>query len=91
MNTMNPMTAMEAPGVEKMETLKDIIQEISAINYEMDAQLQMIADALAHAGQRSNNDKNPDDPLTIMDSMRRERDKAQENLKLLVSIREYLW
>lgn len=85
------MNTMETPSLEKPETLKDIIQTISAINNEMGAQLQMIADSLARGRHPSNNDKNPDDPLTLMDSIRRERDKAEENLKLLVIIREYLW
>lgn len=88
---MNTMNAIESPSVEKVETLKDILQEIGAINYEMDLQLQMIADALAHCSHPSNNNNNPDDQLTIMDSLRHERDKAAENLKLLASIKRYLW
>lgn len=81
---------METPSVEKVETLKDIIQNISAINDEMDAQLQMIADALAR-GAHPLNEVQGNEPLSIMDSIRRERDKAEENLKLLISIRERLW
>ena len=85
------MNTMEIPSVEKVETLKDLLENISAINNEMDMQLQMIADALMYGGHLANNDKAPDDPLTIMDGIRHERDKADENLKLLVSIRECLW
>lgn len=88
---MNTMNTMEAPRGEKVETLKDLIQNISAINNEMDAQLQMIADALVNGNRPTNNDKTPNDPLPIMDCIRHERDKAEENLKLLVSIRERLW
>ena len=88
---MNTMNAMEIPSGEKVETLKDIIQNISAINSDMDANLQMIADALVNGSRPTNNDKNPNDPLSIMDCIRHERDKAEENLKLLISIREYLW
>lgn len=85
MNTMEPLS-ME----KKAETLKDIIENISAINNEMDSQLQMVADALARGGHPSN-DKNSEEPLSIIASIRHERDKAEENLKLLISIREYLW
>ena len=88
---MNTMNAMEIPSIEKVETLKDIIQNISAINNEMGSQLHMIADALVYGSHPTNNDKSLDDPLSIMDSIRRERDKAEENLKILASIREYLW
>lgn len=88
---MNTMNAMEVPSGEKVETLKDIIQNISAINNEMGLQLHMIADALVYGSHPTNNDKSLDDPLSIMDSIRRERDKAEENLKILTSIREYLW
>lgn len=84
------MNTMEPPRGEKVETLKGIIENISAINNEMDSQLQMIADALAH-GSHPSNDKNSEEPLSIMASIRCERDKAEENLKLLISIREYLW
>lgn len=84
------MNTMEPPRGEKMETLKDIIENISAINNEMDSQLQMIADALARGSNPSNNN-NSEEPLSIIASIRRERDKAEENLKLLISIREYLW
>lgn len=87
---MNTIT-MEPPRGEKRETLKDLIESISAINNEMDAQLQMIADALARGSYSTNSDKNPENPLTIMDSIRCEREKADKNLKLLISIREYLW
>ena len=88
---MNTMNAMEIPRGEKVETLKDLIQNISAINNEMDAQLQMIADALVNGSRPTNNDKAPNDSLSIIDCIRHERDKAEENLKLLVSIRERLW
>lgn len=85
------MNTMNEPRGEKAETLKDIIEDISGINNEMNVQLLMIADALVHGDCTTNNDKVPVDPLTIMDTVRRERDKAQENLKLLISIRECLW
>jgi len=84
------MNNME-PCPEKVETLKDIIEDISSINNEMNAQLQMIADALAHISCLTNNGKGPDDRPTIIDTVRYERDRAAENLKLLVSIRGYLW
>lgn len=85
------MNTTEIPSIEKAETLKDILQNISAINNETSLQLHMIADALVYGSHPTNNDKSLDDPLSIMDSIRRERDKAEENLKLLTSIREYLW
>lgn len=84
------MNTMEPPRGEKVETLKGIIENISEINNEMDSQLQMIADALARGSNPSNNN-NSEEPLSIIASIRRERDKAEENLKLLISIREYLW
>ena len=90
-DSMNTMNTMEMTRVEKVETLKDIIQNISAINNEMSAQLQMIAAALVYSSRPTNDDKSLDEPLSIMDSIRHERDKAEENLKLLISIREYLW
>lgn len=85
------MNTMESQRVEKVETLKDIIQNISAINNEMSLQLHMIADALVYGSHPTNNDKSLDEPPTIMESIRCERDKAEENMKLLISIREYLW
>lgn len=88
---MNIMNAMEEPRAEKVETLKDILEDISAVNYEIDAQLHLIADALVYGSNVNNNDKSPDDQLTIMDSLRHERDKAAENLKLLYIIKGYLW
>ena len=91
MNTMEEMNTMGEQCIDNRETLKDIIENISAINNEMSLQLHMIADALVYGKHPTNNDKNPDEPLTIMDSVKNERDKAEENLKLLISIREYLW
>ena len=88
---MNTMNTMEVPRGEKAETLKDIIENMGAINNEMSLQLHMIADALVYGKHPTNNDKNTDELLTIMDSVRNERDKAEENLKLLISIKEYLW
>lgn len=85
------MNTMEAPIIEKQETLKDIIENISAINNEIDAQLHMIANALVYGKHPTNNDKNADEPLSIMDSLRRECDKAEENLELIANIREHLW
>ncbi len=86
------MNTMEIPSLEKQETLKDIIQNISSINSEIGLQLHMIADALIYGSHPTNRiEKDSDDLLTIMDSLRRERDKAEENLKLLISIREHLW
>lgn len=90
MNNMNTMNAVEIP-VDKVETLKDIIGNINSINNEMNAQLRMIADALAHVSRPFNDAQNPDEPLSLMDSIRYERGKAEENLQLLISIREYLW
>lgn len=85
------MNTMEVPSLNKEETLKDIIQIIGSINSEMGLQLHMIADALVYGSHPISKIENPDDPLTIMDSLRRERDKAAENLKLLTSIKGYLW
>lgn len=85
------MNTMESPRGEKIETLKDIIENIRAINDEMGSQLQMIADALVHGNYLSGNDRTQNESLTMLDSLRHERDRAEENLKLLVSIREYLW
>lgn len=91
MNTMEEMNTMGELCIDNRETLKDIIENMSAINNEMNLQLHMIADALVYGKHPTNNDTNPDELLTIMDSVRNERDKAEENLKLLISIREYLW
>lgn len=85
------MNTMEPPRMEKVETLKTIIENISAINNEMDSELQMIADALIHGSHPVNNDRHPDEQLPIIESLRREREKAEKNLTLLISIREYLW
>lgn len=85
------MDTIEAPRIEKKETLKDVIQIISAINNEMNAELHMIADALMYGGHLANDDKTPNDQLSLMDSLRYERGKAEENLKLIMSIRECLW
>ena len=85
------VSTINEPRAEKVETLKDIIQNINAINNEMGMELHMIADALVYGSHPINNDKDSDGPLAIMDSIRYERDKAEENLKLLISIRERLW
>lgn len=85
------MNTMEIPNVEKAETLKEIIQNICAINNEMNLQLHMIADALMYGKHPTDNHTNPDEPLPIIDLLRNERDKAEENLKLLINIRECLW
>lgn len=85
------MNTMEAPRGEKVETLKDIIEDISKIDDEMNAQLQMIADVFMRGSCCTDTDKAPDDPHAIMDTIRRERDKARENLELLIVIRECLW
>lgn len=49
---MNTMNVVGIP-VEKVETLKDIIETINSINNEMNAQLRMIMDALAHVSRPS--------------------------------------
>ncbi len=85
------MNTMEPSRGEKEETLKDVIEDISGINKEMNSQLRMIADALAQGSCSTDNDKVSDDPRTIMDAIRRDRDEAKENLKLLIHIRGYLW
>ena len=85
------MNTMEAPRGEKVETLKDIIEDISKIDDEMNAQLKIIVDALVRGDCPTDTNKAPDDPHAIMDTMRRERDKARENLKILIVIRECLW
>lgn len=85
------MNTIQEPRCEKIETLKDIIENISAINSEMNSHLQTIADALMHGSHPTNNDKNFDNPPAIMDAIQYERGKAEENLKLLISIRECLW
>lgn len=87
---MNTMNAVGIP-VEKVETLKDIVGNINAINNEMDAQLRMIADALGCGNRPSNDAQDPDGPSSLMASIRHERDKAEENLQLLLRIRECLW
>lgn len=88
---MNTMNTMEIPTLKKAETLKDIIENIGAINNEIKLQLTMIADALMDGKHLANDNNNPEDPLTIMDTIRHERDKAEENLKTLIRIRECLW
>lgn len=84
------MNTMEIP-IEKVETLKEILQDISGINNDINMNLQMIADALACGSCPSNNAENTNESLSIMASIRLERDKAQENLELLIRIRNYLW
>lgn len=88
---MNTMNTIEPPRVEKVETLKGIIENMSEINNEIKLQLTMVADALIDGKHLANDNNNPEDPLTIMDTIRHERDKAEENLKTLVRIRECLW
>lgn len=85
------MNTTEPSRGEKVETLKDIIENIGAINNEMNAQLRVIADELAHVSCPSKDAQDPDEPLSIMAGIRRERDKAEENLALLIKIRECLW
>ena len=87
MNTMNPINE---PRAEEVETLKGIIENISAINREMRSQLQIISDALID-GKHPDNGEAPDGPITMIDAIRQERDLAEENLKTLIRIRERLW
>ena len=74
------------------ETLKDILSNMDAILTELSNQLNDIGNAL-YLGT-SITDKPLEEvkqDFTILETVRRQRDFAEEQLKKVVLIREHLW
>jgi len=86
--TMTPVNDME-----KKETVKQILENMDAIQRETIAELVMITDALvdgSHPGGTEDTNE-PRQSLAILDELRIKRDNAEAILKLVVRIRSCLW
>ena len=80
---------------QKMETAKELLENMESILGEMDNQVAMISDAVYRGGKNVEkgpaltNEPRPMPPLVVM--MRKQRDDAERLLKEIIKIRDALW
>lgn len=87
------MTPVNDTDCVKEETVKQILENMDAIQRETIAELVMITDALID-GSHPVGVKDPNEPCqspTILDELRTKRDNAEAILKSVVRIRSCLW
>lgn len=86
------MTPVNDTDCAKEETVKQILENMDAIQRETIAELVMITDALIDGSHPVV--KDPNEPCqcpTILDELRIKRDNAEDILKSVMRIRSCLW
>lgn len=92
MNTMNSMNDMMIPENVKQATLKDIVNNISAINRETSAELKMIYEALMGPERTTEGESSDNrDPKSLLQLLVDEQMNAKNNLDKIIHIREVMW
>lgn len=76
--------------VEKRETAKMILENMDAILNEIENQLWLIDAGICNPKQKNGEVKEPVDGC-MLDTLQRQRNKAEEILKIAIHIREGLW
>ena len=77
---------------ERMETAKELLENMGAILMELNNQVRMIAEAVyrgADSVEKAPNEPRETPPMIAI--MKGQRDSAEEILRELVRIREALW
>ena len=82
-----------ATNSEPIETLKSIMENMTAILAEIDNQTDMLSEAFYGRNIRTNAEQSVQEntPETILSTVRKQRDNAERILKKIVKIREGLW